>query len=226
MASSSEDAAATASLERRRIDVDAVARAELPIAFPLERPARPNQGEVDVEEDGADSSAGHSAVSGRRAGDRHRRPLGMEHGARGVTDVIDGDRLEEAGQTSIVIEPQTEELRGLQKRRDALVGLQHSRNRSDQELAGLLHFALGRSVQAELPDLGVDRGNRSIDVVRIDTGTDNQRPRTETWIEGAEGVVGHTLALADVFGQSAAQPELPENVVHDPVAVVRRIAAG
>ena len=53
------------------------------------------------------------------------------------------------GRLAIVVEPQTEELRGLQKHRDALVRFEHPRDRTDQELACLLHFPLGRSVSAE-----------------------------------------------------------------------------
>ena len=69
----------------------------------------------------------------------------------------------------------------------------------------------------------VDGLERALDVLRIDPGADHQRPFADGRIEGAERVVRHPLAFADVVGQPAAEAELPEDVVHHPVRVVARI---
>ncbi len=58
-----------------------------------------------------------------------------------------------------------------------------------------------------------------VDVLGIDAGPDDQRAGAHARIEGAERVVGHALSLADVVRETAAEPELPEDVVHQPVGV-------
>src|SRR4029079_4200335 len=99
----------------------------------------------------------------------------------------------------IVIEPETEELGGLQKRRDALVRLQHARNRADQVLPRLGHFPLRRPLQTQRTDFGVDGGERPLDVARIDARTDRQRSRPEARVEPAERGGSQPPPAADVL---------------------------
>ena len=46
----------------------------------------------------------------------------------------------------------------------------------DQELARLQQLLVRRAVTAEGPDLGVDRRDRALDVVRIDAGANHSGP--------------------------------------------------
>ena len=163
--------------------------------------------------------------SSRRACDSDRRALRIEHLGRRGAHVVQRHRRGEGRQPAIVVEAEPELLRGLQERRDALVGFEHARDRSDQVLARLLQLALGRAVASERAHFGIDRRERALDVRRIDAGADDQRPLADARVERAERVVRHPLALADVVRQPPAEAELPEDVVHHPVGVVARIEA-
>src|SRR6185436_20979869 len=121
---------------------------------------------------------------------------------------LDYDR--QRRQLTVVVQAKAEELRRLQEGGDALVGLEHARDGSDQELPRLLQLLFGGAVAAERADLRVDGFDRALDVVRVHTRADDQRARPEARIERAERVIGHPLPLADIVGKPAAEPELAE----------------
>jgi hypothetical protein len=68
--------------------------------------------------------------------------------------------------------------------------------------------------------LGVDGCEGSFDIGWIDPRPDHKRALCKRRIERAVCVVGHALTLTDVVGQPSAEPELTQDVVHHPVAVI------
>ena len=80
--------------------------------------------------------------------------------------LLERDRREQLRQLPVVVEPETEELRGLKEVGDAGVGLERARHRTDQELPRLGQFLLGQPLCPKLRQLVVDRRDRPIDVGR------------------------------------------------------------
>ena len=77
-------------------------------------------------------------------------------------------------QALIVVEPEAEELAGLEKGGNAVVGFEHARDRPDEKLSCFRDLGFRRPGGPELLDLRIDRGDGALDVVRIDPCPDEQ----------------------------------------------------
>ena len=140
--------------------------------------------------------------------------------------LVERDRAEQVRQPHVVVEPEAEELRGLQEARDAGVGLERARHRPDQIRPRLVQLLRGEALApTRRHELLVDRRDRAIDVRGADAGADEQRPGRDVRVERARHVVRHALPLADAVAEPAADRVLPEHVVHQPVGVVGGIGA-
>ena len=148
-----------------------------------------------------------------------------ENDASRFVDIFEGDVAQQSWQAPVVIQPETELFGCQEELANPLVGFEHPRDRADQRLARVLELGDGGASPAKLGDFRVDGLERPLDVCRIDTGADDERPLQHPRFKGAVRVVRHPLALADVVGQPSTQAELTKNVVHHPVAVVPGIEA-
>ena len=106
------------------------------------------------------------------------------------------------------------------------VGLERARHRADQVLPRLVELLRRqrRRGAAASSSSSIDATARStfagLTPARIVSG-----PCDDVRVERAGHVVRHPLPLADAVAQPAADRVLAEHVVHQPVGVVRRIAA-
>ena len=141
-----------------RIDLHAVAGAERPIPFTLKRRARIDEREIDVEE-----HRPRRRSSLIRTGDDDRGAVDVERLASGGVYVFKGDSVEQRRKPEIVVEPQPEELRSLQKRGDGAVRFEEPRYRSDQIL-----LAIGELVWRQ-PSAAIRRISSSIEATARST---------------------------------------------------------
>src|SRR5262245_9112606 len=96
------------------------------------------------------------------------RPRHHDGCARGVEElrrsvhIVERDGFNERRQAAVVVEPETEELGGLQEVGNAGVGLQRARHRADQELARFVQFFGRQAVSRQGGQLLVDCGDRPV----------------------------------------------------------------
>ncbi len=85
----------------------------------------------------------------------------MRTSAAAASNLVERDGADVVGEPPIVVEPEPELLRRLQEGRDAGVGLEHARNRADEELLALRQLVGRRAVAAQRADFVIDGGDRA-----------------------------------------------------------------
>src|SRR5882672_11335749 len=100
----------------------------------------------------------------------------MQDLSGGDADFLSGNGLDPRRKAPIVVEPKVELFTALEKYRDAVVGLEQSRDGAHEVSASLFNFSGRRAVFAKLAHLDIDRVERALDILRINPSPDHERP--------------------------------------------------